>query len=225
MSLATLLAPPTQANLSGWQFEHAMQHRFLLGAMAAEIPSGLITGATITNGGTGYTSAPTVTINTQTGSGAVLQAVVTQPAPPAPPGAPVAHINVIANGSNYAATDTVTISGGGGTGATATLELGSLVGSFFASGGLSGFSAVPYMIDPQQNLGPWHLDHNQAHQDFQFTLPGFFGSTVHGRLATQDYVDMNFQNQSLMQWWVFANEQQHRIGLSVLPRQLVTFPW
>lgn len=72
--------------------------------------------------GAGYASEPTVTINTFTGGGAVIQAVVQS-------GAVQAYI-VKDPGANYAPTDTVTISGGGGAGATATLTLGPQTGTY-----------------------------------------------------------------------------------------------
>jgi len=76
---------------------------------------GIITAAAVTAGGSGYTSAPTVTVNTTTGSGANLVAVES--------GGVVTGIQVLNGGVGYAATDTITISGGGGTGATGTITV------------------------------------------------------------------------------------------------------
>jgi len=83
---------------------------------------GQILAVRTTAGGSGYTSAPTVTINTFTGGGAVILPIVQS-------GAVVAYI-VKDNGSNYAPTDTVTISGGGGASATATLTIGAQTGTY-----------------------------------------------------------------------------------------------
>jgi hypothetical protein len=55
---------------------------------------GAITGVTVTDGGSGYTSAPTVTVNTSTGSGAVLTATVDNGV--------VTGITVTNGGSGYA---------------------------------------------------------------------------------------------------------------------------
>lgn len=71
--------------------------------------------------GAGYTTA-TATINTFTGGGAVIQPVIEA-------GAVVGYI-VKDGGSNYAPTDTVTISGAGGAGATATLTVGPQTGTY-----------------------------------------------------------------------------------------------
>ena len=57
------------------------------------VTSGFITGATVTYSGMGYTTPPAITVNSPTGSGAVLQAVVTAGA--------VTSINVISAGSGY----------------------------------------------------------------------------------------------------------------------------
>lgn len=142
MSQASLLAPPTEENLPGWQFDHAQAHRELLGAMALAVP------------------------------------------------APVAN-------------------------------------EFFAgTGGLTRYSAIPYFIDPQFNTGVWHLDHGQAHSDFQLTLPGFFGSTVTGVInpTSTDLVAMDFSQQGLLTWWTFVNHEQHLTATNTLPQQL-TFPF
>ena len=79
-------------------------------------PSGRVTSIVISNGGTGYTSAPSVTISGGGGSGAAATAVVS--------GGIVTPINIIDGGYGYTSVPTVTIappsSGTQGT-ATATL--------------------------------------------------------------------------------------------------------
>lgn len=79
--------------------------------------SGTITpsSATVTAGGTGYTSAPTVTISGGGGSGATATATVTAGS--------VSAITVTHVGSGYTSTPTVSITGGGGNGATATVAV------------------------------------------------------------------------------------------------------
>jgi hypothetical protein len=67
------------------------------------------------NGGTGYTSAPTVTFSGGGGSGATAEAVVTDGV--------VAEITITAKGKDYSSAPTVTIEGGGGSGATGTVHL------------------------------------------------------------------------------------------------------
>ena len=65
----------------------------------------------VTNGGSGYTTAPTVTLSSNSGTGASATAVVNNGA--------VVAIQLTAAGGNYTSAPTVTISGGNGTGASA----------------------------------------------------------------------------------------------------------
>jgi len=76
---------------------------------------GAVTSFTVTAGGTGYTSAPTVTIAGGSGSGATATATVT--------GGVVTAVTVTSGGTNYATAPRVTFSGGGGSGAAATAVL------------------------------------------------------------------------------------------------------
>lgn len=82
---------------------------------------GAIIGGTPTAGGSGYSQGSVgYTINTSTGSGAVIVPVVSN-------GAVVSYV-ILNGGSGYAPTDTITITGG--TGATATLVFGSETGTY-----------------------------------------------------------------------------------------------
>lgn len=81
-----------------------------------------IASTTITAGGSGYTSSPTVTVTSSTGSGAALKAVLV--------GGVLTAIIIENAGEDYAASDIITVSGGGGTGATATLTLGPSTGTY-----------------------------------------------------------------------------------------------
>ena len=80
--------------------------------------TGAVTAVAVTAGGTGYTSAPTVTLTGEAGgtisggTGAVPVAIVTAGA--------VTSVIIVNGGANYTVAPTVTFTGGGGTGATAT---------------------------------------------------------------------------------------------------------
>ena len=65
------------------------------------VTSGFVTGATVTSGGSGYTSPPTVTVNDATGSGAIITAVVS--------GGSVTGFGVENAGNNYSSAATLTI--------------------------------------------------------------------------------------------------------------------
>lgn len=81
---------------------------------------GTILGASTLTPGTGYTTA-TVTINTSTGTGAELEAVIVN-------GGVVAFV-LLTPGQDYAEDDTITITGTG-TGATALLDVGPQTGTY-----------------------------------------------------------------------------------------------
>ncbi|HKS27375.1 MAG TPA: hypothetical protein VJS44_06120 [Pyrinomonadaceae bacterium] len=74
-----------------------------------------VTSITVTSSGTGYTSAPDVTISGGGGTGAVATAQVKNGA---------VSITLTGGGTGYTSDPTVTISGGGGTGATAVARRG-----------------------------------------------------------------------------------------------------
>lgn len=75
-----------------------------------------VTAITIGNGGTGYTSAPTVALTGGGGTGATAEATVT--------GGVITKITVTNAGIGYTTAPTVALTGGGGTGATATASVG-----------------------------------------------------------------------------------------------------
>jgi hypothetical protein len=76
-----------------------------------------VVGTNITNGGTGYTSAPTVTFSPPTtGTTATANALIANGS--------VIGLIITNAGSGYTTAPTITITGGGGTGATATAEVG-----------------------------------------------------------------------------------------------------
>lgn len=85
---------------------------------------GQILSVTMTNQGTLYAANPTITITTSTGSGAVLVPVVV--------GQKVQAVIVQDPGQNYVPADTITFSGpgGGGVTATGTLNIGPLTGTY-----------------------------------------------------------------------------------------------
>ncbi len=72
--------------------------------------------------GSSYTSQPTITVSTVSGSGLVTQAVVQNGG--------VNAIIVVNSGQNYTAGETVNITGGGGSGAAATMSVGPLTGTY-----------------------------------------------------------------------------------------------
>ena len=72
----------------------------------------------VINGGSGYTSAPTVSFTGGGGTGATATAVVSR--------GKVVSVHITAGGSNYTSTPTISFTGGGGSGATASIPAGML---------------------------------------------------------------------------------------------------
>lgn len=63
-----------------------------------------------------------------------------------------------------------------------------------------------YVLDPMQNEGlptsKWHLDHQQAHNQMNASLPGSIGQILS---------DSNLRNINQKTWWQFANHNEHYI--------------
>ena len=102
------------------------------------INPGQILSITITDHGTGYTTAPTVVINDSGGGGGINAAATAYVT------GVVIGISVTVPGSGYTSAPTVSITGGGGSGATAisALQAGT-VGAIAIINGGSGFTAAP----------------------------------------------------------------------------------
>ena len=77
--------------------------------------TGAVKTITLTNGGSGYTTIPTITFSGTTATPATAVAVIV--------GGAITAINIIDNGAAYTSAPTVTITGGGGTGASATTAI------------------------------------------------------------------------------------------------------
>lgn len=85
---------------------------------------------TVTNGGSGYTSAPVVSISGGGGSGATATAKVTNGA--------VTEVVITNRGSGYTSAPTISFSGSGGAGAAATAVIGELSTVTVTDGGAGG---------------------------------------------------------------------------------------
>jgi len=95
------------------------------------VTTGGVTQFSVTAGGSGFTSVPTVAITGGAGVGAIGTAVVT--------GGIVTSISVATPGAGYTSNPTVSITGGGGTGATALASINFLIAKPLA---LRGFVAT-----------------------------------------------------------------------------------
>lgn len=110
------------------------------GAIASAIISNVILSATVSTGGSGYSSSPTVTISDPTGTGAVLTPVVSSGI--------ITSIDVTSSGSGYSSSPTVTIADSTGTGATATVTTDNvLIGIDITNGGNNYINPSVEIID------------------------------------------------------------------------------
>jgi hypothetical protein len=107
--------------------------------------SGSIQAFTILSGGSGYTSAPTVSITGGGGTGAAASASVKNGS--------VTSIAVTAAGSGYNSPPAVSFYGGGGSGAQATVTVVNPA---------TVLSGIPLSEDPKKNP-EWLLDHYTIH--------------------------------------------------------------
>jgi len=101
------------------------------GAILTPVLGVAISRVIVTNGGTGYTSDPTVTVSGGSGTGAILRPVIS--------GGRIIAMTVTDPGSGYTS-PTISISGGGGSGATATAVTVQGVASVTVTNGGSGYS-------------------------------------------------------------------------------------
>ena len=100
---------------------------------------GQIDSITLTDGGSGYTSPPTISFSGGGGTGAIATAVLE--------GASVASVTLLSAGTGYISAPTVFFTGGGGSGATATaLLVPTTVASASLTGGGSGYSSAPTVL-------------------------------------------------------------------------------
>ena len=104
----------------------------------AVLSGGAITAINLSSNGSGYTSAPTVSITSasgDTGTGASATAVLS--------GSAVSSVNILSGGTGYT-NPTVSITGGSGTGASATANVsGGIITSITIDDGGSGYLTVP----------------------------------------------------------------------------------
>ena len=99
------------------------------------VGDGNLTGIRLTNFGSGYRSAPTITITGGGGSGATAEAIYENRR--------LGGVRLTNPGLGYTSPPTITITGGGGSGAAATAEIDAGLKSISVDDGGSGYLQVP----------------------------------------------------------------------------------
>ena len=174
---ALLNTPKTLDDWHQWSFNNARDHQEII--QAIQETTGNITGVTLTNGGSGYTSIPGVTLDSH-GSGASFNISIR--------GGVIKSVTVATQGQGYQS-DTFVFTGGGGSGATATITV-------------TPYASLPlYQLDPINFRSPMEFlrRHSQAHTD----MNGALG------LQSEDLSSVDIEDENKVQAWIYTNYLEH----------------
>lgn len=182
MPLVDLIqVPKSDAEWEQFFFSHRDSHDRIRQAIQAQ--TGTITGFTITNGGSGYTSIPMISVVGGNGSGVQVSVTIT--------GGVLTDLSV-ANGQGGVqyVNPIVTISGGGGSGATATAT---------ASPNVNLTNYIIYPVDNQHVKD--FLDDNQS---LHTEMNGVLG------LQSSDLNDVDFTVDNQKIAWFYSHYLEHQ---------------
>lgn len=150
-----------------------------------------VSALTITAGGTGYTTAPTVTFTGGAGSGTTGVATVVAGV--------VTKVTITNPGTGYTSAPTVAFTGGAGTGAAATTTIGAV---YETVGGMrtTGFTLNNEQVDITDKDGKmWkQLLEAAGVQSMSIKLAGVFKTTAALKAANQQAVDNTFADYRLI---------------------------
>jgi hypothetical protein len=193
MTTANLWNSPNNDNeLNMWGLANRIDHQDIASGISKK--SSMVSNLTVTASGSGYTSAPTVTIG-----------------PPDLPGGIQAtadftivssklQLNLTNPGLGYSRAPTVTVTGGGGTG----LEVAATVNYI---------SLQIFQLDPipKNDMGTWNINHQLVHEAMLF-YTGQQSSDL-GNME-DDYLD--FSDPEGMEEYVYYHIQDHLAARSAL---------
>ena len=194
MSTSQLWNPPNTPNeLSTWSTANYIDHTDINYAISRK--SSVIAGLTVTAAGSGYTSAPTVTIGPPdlpggiqaTGNFTIVNSKL--------------QLNLTNPGIGYSKAPTVTVSGGGGTG----LEVSATVNYV---------SLQVFQLDPipMNDLDTWNINHQLIHQQMLDAT----------NQQSSDLGDFDPKDRDGMEEYVFDHIQDHNAVRSALIGYLPT---
>lgn len=180
MLVSLISVPKNDQDWETWSFAHRDSHDRIRQAIEAQ--TGVITGFTILNGGSGYTSIPQISVVGGNGSGVQISITIR--------GGVITSLSV-ANGQGGRGyiNPIVTFSGGGGSGAEATAT---------ASPDINLTNYIIYPID-QKHLS----DFLEANQSLHSDMNGILG------LQSSDLQDVDFQNENQKIAWFYTHYQEH----------------
>lgn len=182
MPLVDLLqVPKTDFDWEQFFFSHRDSHDRIRKFIQER--TGTITGFTITNGGHGYTSIPSISVVGGNGFGVQIEVTIT--------GGVITSLTVSnGQGGVQYVNPVVTITGGGGSGATATAT---------ASPDINLTNFIIYPVTKEQIS--IFLDNNQSlHTD----MNGILG------LQSSDLEDVDFENENQKRAWFYSHYLEHQ---------------
>lgn len=182
--LANLLNVPRDH--SSWErffFDNKLQIDEIRQAIREQ--TGNILAVLITSNGSGYSSAPTVAINDPTGTGASAVATYSVSG-----GFYSITINVITQGSGYT-NPTISLSGGGGSGATAVAE-------FKPVTNLTEYVLYPFDENNKEDFQTFLENNSQAHDDFNSQLG----------LQSSDIEELDPKDEKALTSWIYTSYQE-----------------
>lgn len=178
MAVSSLLnVPKTPEEWQRWSFNNAQDHLLIIQQIQAR--TGNITSVTLTNGGSGYTAIPSVTLDSH-GSGAGFNVSIV--------GGVITSFTLASGGLGYRTTE-IEIVGGGGAGATATITINPVI------------MLNQYQLDPVNFENPedfiWR--HAQTHTD----MNGALG------LQSIDLSELDIHDPNKVAAWIYSQYQEH----------------
>lgn len=177
MLAALLNTPRNPEDWQRWSFDNAQDHLDIIQRLRET--TGNITGVTLTNGGSGYTSLPGIVLD-EFGTGAQFTVSIA--------GGKITSISVTSSGQGYRS-GFFEFSGGGGSGATAEITLNPWV------------SLPVYQLDPINFENP--IDFVRKHALAHTDMNGSLG------LQSMDLTEVNIQDENKVQAWIYSNYEEH----------------
>lgn len=179
MALVDLIkVPENDGDWESFYWNHRDSHDRIRKAIQTD--SGVIQSFTITNGGSGYTTIPSIIVQGGAGSGVQINVTIT--------GGVLTSLQVINGGTQYS-NPVVIISGGGGTGASAIAE---------SSPFLNLEDYIIYPVD-KNNIKNFLENNQNLHSD----MDGALG------LQSSDLQDVNFDDENQKKAWFYSHYQEH----------------
>jgi len=175
-----LNVPSTREEWNWWSFNHQQEHIRIIQALRTN--TGVVKSVSLTSGGSGYTSIPSIVLNGY-GNGAQFYMNIR--------GGVITELDLESGGYGYR-DSTIEIVGGGGSGATATITRSPWVS-------LMQYQLDPINLDNKEAIIDWLERHQQSHVD----MDGVLG------LDSIDMQRTNLGDSKQLESFIYSNWQEH----------------